>query len=129
MESDLCEGLAFFVYISAPHAGDLIALGSKPSGSKPSLRHVDTGDEPAKPSKASGGLIAGGNPPKKFKSAANSGDNSGGLFSDPIRVSQVSQQATAAVKQVSSSKTSHGPSPQPSGPTAAGQQIIEGMQQ
>lgn len=71
--------------------------------------------------------MTGGNPPKKFKPAtAVSGDNSGGLFSDPIRVSQVNQQSTATSKQSTSSKTSHGVSPQPSGPVAA-QQIIEGV--
>lgn len=105
----------------------MIALGSKPSGSKPSLRHADTGDETTKPSKSSGSIMTGGNPPKKFKPATgNSGDNSGGLFSDPIRVSQVSQQATATGKQAPPSKTSHGPSPQPSGLVAV-QQIIEGI--
>ena len=107
------------------HAGDLIALGSKPSGSKASLRHpVSDSDDPAKPSKSSSTLnvAAGGNPSKKFKAAA-SGDNSGVLFSDPIRVSQVSQPAVS--KQASSSKGSHSQSPQPSGGSGA-QQIIEG---
>lgn len=102
----------------------MIALGSKPSSSKSSLRHIE-GEEAAKPLKSSSGLISGGNPPKKFKSAAVSGDNSGGLFSDPIRVSQVSQQAGGAGKQATPSKSSHASSPQPSNVSGA-PQIIEG---
>ncbi len=106
------------------HAGDLIALGSKSSGSKSSLRHpASDSDDSTKPSKSSSTLnVAGGNPSKKYK-PASSGDNSGGLFSDPIRVSQVSQQAVS--KQASSSKGSHSQSPQPSGGSGT-QQIIEG---
>ena len=80
------------------------------------------GEDSAKPLKSSSGLIAGGNPPKKFKSATVPGDNSGGLFSDPIRVSQVSQ---STAKQATSSKSSHVPSPQPSTGVGAAQ-IIEG---
>ena len=105
------------------HAGDLIALGSKPSSSK-SLRHTPADiDDSGKPSKSSNS--SGGNPSKKFKPAAVSSDNSGGLFSDPIRVAQVGQQAAAIGKQVPSSKSSHGHSPQPSSVVST-QQIIEG---
>lgn len=114
----------FLFPFSVHHAGDLIALGSKPSGSKPSLRHpASDSDDSAKPSKSSSTLnIAGGNPPKKHKPAVSS-DNSGGLFSDPIRVSQVSQQA---VSKQTSNKASHTQSPQPSVGSGI-QQIIEGL--
>ncbi len=118
----LCNIIDFPLF-SVPHAGDLIALGSKTSGTKPSLRHAaPESEDSAKPSKSS---AAGGNPSKKFKSSAISGDNAGGLFSDPIRVSQVSQQAVSVAGKQAPSKSSHGLSPQPSGPTAT-QQIIEG---
>lgn len=90
------------------------------------MRHpTSDSDDSAKPAKSSSTLnVAGGNPSKKFKPASSGGDNSGGLFSDPIRVSQVSQQAVS--KQTSSSKGSHSQSPQPSGGSGA-QQIIEGL--
>lgn len=115
-------------FISVHHSGDLIALGpTKPSSSKSSLRHPGSSDSDdlSKPSKSSTTLASGGNPPKKFK-AAITGDNSGGLFSDPIRVSQVSQAAGSAGKPSSSVKGSHGVSPQPGAGTATAQQIIEG---
>ena len=115
---------------TVPHAGDLIALGSKPSSSK-SLRHTPTdSDDAIKSSKVPN---PGGNPSKKFKAAVASNDSPGGLFSDPIRVSQVSQQAAAAAaaavaggKQAPSKGGSHSVSPQPS-TIAAPLQIIEGM--
>lgn len=119
--------LTFYSSYLVHHAGDLIALGSK-SGSKASLRHPPSADsdDSSKPSKQSGSLGTGGNPAKKFK-ASGSGENSGGLFSDPIRVSQVSQPgATSSKQQSSSSKSTHSASPQPSA-VGTTQHIIEGM--
>lgn len=106
------------------HAGgDLIALGSKAT-SKTSLRHPGSeSDDLSKPSKSSSTLVAGGNPAKKFKPAA-SGENTGGLFSDPIRVSQVGPQSGSSGKQTTSTR-GHGPSPQP-GTGSSQQPIIEG---
>ena len=114
------------------HAVDLIALGSKPS-SKSSLRHStgpDGEDAPSKTTKPSGlssSSTASSNPAKKFKPAPSS--DSSGLFSDPIRVSQVSQQSggvsATSAKQGSSGKGSQSHSPQP-GVGSVSQQIIEG---
>lgn len=103
------------------HAGDLIALGSKSSVSKAPSRHPASDSDDS--AKSSSTLAAAGNSAKKFKPAASS-DNPGGLFSDPIRVSQVGQPGSSG-KQVSSGKGSHGLSPQPSGGSGT-QQIIEG---
>ncbi len=99
---------------------DLIALGSKPS--KSSRHSVAEPDEAPKSSKPSG-LSSSSNPAKKFKPAP-SGD-SAGLFSDPIRVSHVTQPSSSASKQVSSGKGSQGHSPQPSAVNTS-QQLIEG---
>ncbi len=106
------------------HAGDLIALGSKSSSSKSSLRHPGSDDDLTKAPKQSSSTVVA--PAKKFKPSP-SGENAGNLFSDPIRVSQVSQLAGTSGKQSSSSKGSHGSSsPQP-GIVSGPQQIIEGI--
>ena len=108
-------------FFKVPHAGDLIALGSKSSAK---LRHSGPDvDDTAKTLKTSN-TLAGGNPPKKFK-PATSGETSGGLFSDPIRVTQASQQLGSSGKP-GSSKVVHGKSPQPVGVSTT-QQIIEGV--
>ena len=77
------------------HTGDLIALGSKSGSSK--SRHSDRDD--AKPSTTSlkstpSGVSSSSSsvpPVKKFKVTPVADSSAGGLFSDPIRVSQVSQ--------------------------------------
>lgn len=93
--------------------------GSKPGSSKPSLRHSD---EP-KPSTSfkqggTGTSSLGGPPAKKPKLAA---EGPGGLFSDPIRVSQVTQlqPLTARGGQGSGSKS-------PAGGGIGAAQVIEG---
>ena len=105
------------------HSGDLIALGSKPTSSKSSSRHsIPDGEDSSKSAKPPS-LAAAGIPSKKFKPAPP-GDT-GVLFSDPIKVSQVSQQSGVLAKQGSSVKGSQSHSPQPSVGIGT-QQIIEG---
>lgn len=78
-------------------AGDLIALGSKPGAPKSALRHEQLED-----SKKPGGNSAPGIPPaKKHKVAPVSGESSGGLFSNPIMVSQVSASSSSPMSKSS----------------------------
>ena len=99
-------------------AGDLIALGSKPSGVKSSsLRHDRDDSKLGGSSKSSGGPSA-----KKFKASPATNEGSGELFSDVIRVSQITQpQPTTKTSQSLTSKQQSSTSS-----SAGGPQIIEG---
>lgn len=104
-------------FLAAGHrmAGDLIALGPKPSGVKRHDREDSKISGSSKPS-SSGGPSA-----KKFKPSPAANEVSGELFSDAIRVSQMTQ---------SSSKTSQGVVSKQQGISSSSTgntQIIEGV--
>ena len=115
-----------YLYIDSAghlHAGDLIALGSKSGSSKSTLRHPDRDDsKPSKTTASSGPSASIVPPPKKFK-ATISESSGGGLFSDPIRVSQVGSSQPSKTGPGAISKTLQGGSPSLSG---GGAPYIEG---
>ena len=103
-------------------AGDLIALGSKPGAPKSALRHEQLED-----SKKTGGSSAPGVPPaKKHKPTPSSGDNTGGLFSNPIMVSQVSTSSPGSMSKSNTGVGSKVMSQQSGQSGSSGTQMIEG---
>lgn len=125
MESQVQSDLILCTASGHRAAGDLIALGSKPGAPKSALRHEQLED-----SKKPGGSSApGGIPPaKKHKVAPTSGDSSGGLFSNPIMVSQVSGSSSSPMSKSSTGVGSKMMSQQSgsAGPPSAA--MIEGTQ-
>ena len=105
-----------------PAGGDLIALGSKSGAPKLALRHEQL-EEGKKP----GGSSAPGGPPvKKLKTTPSTGESSGGLFSNPIIVSQVSSSTPSSMSKPSGGVGSKALSQQTTSSGPPGALMIEG---